>query len=227
MIYAMSDIHGEHSKYLEMLGKLDLKETDRLYILGDVIDRAGGGIETLLDMMKRANVVPILGNHEHSAVKLMKAFVDHPGDTGMIRSTAAYALWMANGGDETEDAFLSLDIGDQEKLVEYINSFRLYEELTAGGKTFHLSHSIPSFLRGRDIHSVSVFEFVWGEPDYGRRYNEKKIFVTGHTPTALIDPAYSGRIWQKNGHIAIDCGAAFTDGRLGCICLDTMEEFYV
>ena len=227
MIYAMSDIHGEHSKYLKMLEKLDLKQSDRLYILGDVIDRAGGGIDTLLDMAGRPDVVPILGNHEHSAVKLMQAFVDHPNETDRIRSTAAYALWMANGGDETEDAFLSLDAGDRKKLVEYIGSFKLFEELTAGGKTFHLSHSIPPFSRGRDIHDVSVFEFVWGEPDYEKRYDPKKLFVTGHTPTALIDPAYSGRIWQGNGHIAIDCGAAFTDGRLGCICLDTMEEFYV
>lgn len=27
-------------------------------------------------------------------------------------------------------------------------------------------------------------------------------------------------------HISIDCGCAY-GGRLGCICLDTMEEFYV
>ena len=50
--------------------------------------------------------------------------------------------------------------------------------------------------------------------------------MTGHTPTALIDMASRGRIWRKNGHIALDCGAVFGEG-LGCICLDTMQEFYV
>ena len=58
------------------------------------------------------------------------------------------------------------------------------------------------------------------------RYDPDVTFVTGHTPTGLIDPAYEGRIWQGNGHIAVDCGAAF-GGRLGCLCLDTMEEYYV
>ena len=36
----------------------------------------------------------------------------------------------------------------------------------------------------------------------------------------------SVRIYKKNNHIAIDCGAVYGN-RLGCICLDTMEEFYV
>ena len=74
---------------------------------------------------------------------------------------------------------------------------------------------------------MSYSEFVWGEPDYEIRYDRGVTFVTGHTPTDLIDPASKGRIWQKNGHIAIDCGAVFEGGRLGCICLDTMEEYYV
>jgi len=53
-----------------------------------------------------------------------------------------------------------------------------------------------------------------------------KCIVTGHTPTGLIDAAYNGRVWKGNNHIAIDCGAVF-GGVLGCLCLDTMEEFYV
>ena len=39
MIYVMSDIHGMYDKYIEMMDLIDLKETDTLYILGDIIDR--------------------------------------------------------------------------------------------------------------------------------------------------------------------------------------------
>ena len=53
-----------------------------------------------------------------------------------------------------------------------------------------------------------------------------KYVVTGHTPTGLIDEAYNGKIYIKNKHIALDCGAVFGNA-LGCICLDTFEEFYV
>ena len=61
--------------------------------------------------------------------------------------------------------------------------------------------------------------------EYEKEYFPDKYIVTGHTPTGFIDKAYKGRIYRKNNHIAIDCGAVFGNP-LGCICLDTFEEFY-
>ncbi len=69
-------------------------------------------------------------------------------------------------------------------------------------------------------------DFIIGKIEYDKIYFEDKFFVSGHTPTELIDKAYKGRIYRKNNHIAIDCSAAFGNP-LGCICLDTFEEFYV
>ena len=37
--YVISDIHGECDMFLEMLEKIELKDSDILYILGDVVDR--------------------------------------------------------------------------------------------------------------------------------------------------------------------------------------------
>jgi serine/threonine protein phosphatase 1 len=76
----------------------------------------------------------------------------------------------------------------------------------------------PELCTGRDL--------VWGEPDYEKEYYKDIILVTGHTPTVLIDKNSMGKIWKGNNHIAVDCGAVFGNP-LGCICLDTMEEFYV
>ena len=59
MIYCMSDIHGDYEKYRRMLETIQLKETDTLYILGDVADRGPEQVSILLDMMKRPNVRPI------------------------------------------------------------------------------------------------------------------------------------------------------------------------
>ena len=64
MIYVMSDIHGMYDKYIEMMDLIDLKETDTLYILGDIIDRGVNSMKILQDMMKRSNVFGIFGNHE-------------------------------------------------------------------------------------------------------------------------------------------------------------------
>ena len=52
------------------------------------------------------------------------------------------------------------------------------------------------------------------------------MLVTGHTPTVTIDPAYRGKIYHKNGHLAIDCGAGF-GLPLGCVRLEDFKEFYV
>ena len=41
MQYAVSDIHGCYDKYVELLRRLGLKDSDTLYVLGDMIDRPG------------------------------------------------------------------------------------------------------------------------------------------------------------------------------------------
>lgn len=45
--YVMSDIHGNFKKFLLMLERIDFKEEDSLYILGDVIDRGTKGLSIL------------------------------------------------------------------------------------------------------------------------------------------------------------------------------------
>ena len=122
--------------------------------------------------------------------------------------------------------FCKLFREEQKWFIKYMELLYTYDEITVGNRRFHLSHTLSEYDEKRGIHDVSLMEFVWGEPDYDKCYDPDVTFITGHTPTGLIDPEYHGKIWQGNGHIAIDCGAAH-GGRLGCICLDTMEEFYV
>ena len=74
MNYVTSDIHGCYDQYLRLIQRLDLKEDDRLYILGDHVDRGDGGIEIIQDVMKRKNVVCLRGNHDHCALVFLKRF---------------------------------------------------------------------------------------------------------------------------------------------------------
>lgn len=68
---------------------------------------------------------------------------------------------------------------------------------------------------------------IFTRPNYEKVYYPNKYLVSGHTPTPLIDEnCKDGSIYFKNNHIAIDCGSVF-GGRLGVICLDTFETFYV
>lgn len=225
MIYAISDLHGCYEKYIKMLEEIHFGDADTLYVLGDVIDRGDGGIRILLDMMGRANVRPIIGNHESLALGPMKMIAQSSASAAVAQNTTAYRLWRLSDGAPTEKAFRALDKETRQAVIDYIESFSIYDEITVVGRKFHLSHTLPDYDPGKPIHDVSYLEFIYGKPDYEKEYAPDTLFITGHTPTALIDPAYTGRIYQQHNHIAIDCGAAF-DRPLGCICLDTLEEIY-
>ena len=226
MTYVMSDIHGMYDKDEEMLGVIGFSDRDMLYVLGDVIDRGDDGVKAFRDMMAGPNVCVFLGNHEKMALPILKAIYKLNGSFEKIQETNAFSLWMANGGESTALDFCKLFREEQKWLIKYMELLYTYDEITVGGRRFHLSHTLPEYDEKRGIHDVSLMEFVWGEPDYDKCYDPDVTFITGHTPTQLIDPDSEGKIWRGNGHIAIDCGAAF-GGRLGCICLDTMEEYYV
>ena len=66
MTYVISDLHGYRiEKLKELLEKTNFSEDDRLYILGDVIDRNGdGGIGVLQWLIKQPNAELIMGNRE-------------------------------------------------------------------------------------------------------------------------------------------------------------------
>ena len=59
------------------------------------------------------------------------------------------------------------------------------------------------------------------------------VSVVGHVPTFLIRGTRSepATIWHSPDGclIDVDCGAVFSEagGRLGCLCLETGEEYYV
>ncbi|MBO4898572.1 MAG: metallophosphoesterase [Clostridia bacterium] len=232
MIYVMSDLHGRYDLYIKMLEKINLGKEDTLYILGDVVDRGADGVKILLDMMKRDNIVPLIGNHEHMAFSVLKKFcveiTEDNYDKQIDEKTYdMYGMWIYNGGEDTLKGFMRLDKDNRESVLNYLGEFGLFEEVEAGGNRFVLAHGgFENFSEDRDLDSYSLEETAWARCDYNKRYFKDKYLITGHTPTALIDKKSTGKIYKKNGHIAIDCGAFFLN-KLGCIRLDDMEEFYV
>ena len=60
--YVFSDIHGQYNMFIELLDKIDLKDTDTLYILGDVLDRGPHPIKTIRKLMEMPNAICLVGN---------------------------------------------------------------------------------------------------------------------------------------------------------------------
>lgn len=226
MDYVISDIHGCYDKYIKMLEKIKFSSDDTLYVLGDVLDRGPAGIKTLLDLSQRDNVVLLRGNHDHQAGILLANLHMLDDECCPSELIELYGVWLSDGGKSTLAEYLKLTDEDQITVINTIKRMRKSVEITIDGKQYLLAHTVPGVERSADYKNWTMEECILGEPDYEQCYFEDMYVVTGHTPTGFIDRQSVGQIWQGNNHIAIDCGAVFGKP-LGCLCLNTMEEFYV
>ncbi len=232
MIYVMSDIHGEYEKYISMLQKISFKDRDILYVLGDVVDRGKRPIDIIQDMMVRPNVYPIVGNHELMALDMLKTLSVEITDKNYFTHINEELMknlmqWQLDGGETTIKQFQRLPSDEREYVLEYFEEFVPYELVKVGSRKFLLVHSgLGNFSEDKELDTYTLEELTYIRPDFDKQHFEDENFyiVSGHTPTLEI----SGKpeIYKSKNNICIDCGATF-DGKLACLCLDTMEEFYI
>lgn len=225
MTYVISDIHGCYTKYISMLHKINFSPGDTLYVLGDVVDRGPETMKVVLDLAARENVITLKGNHDHEAFVFLKNLTMPDNDPRADEFAEMLRLWLSDGGITTYEDYLKL--GDKEKriVLSFLYSMLPFKELQIGDQKYFMSHTVPEKEKMLDLNVCRISDFITGEPEYEKKYYDDRIIITGHTPTSFIDTDYCGRIWRGNNHIAIDCGAVFGNA-LGCICLETGEEFY-
>lgn len=231
--YVMSDIHGEYEKYRRMLEKINLLDEDNLFVLGDVVDRGGRPVSVLLDMMGRPNVFPLFGNHDLVAfdvLRKLEAEITEENYATQIDIETMNELidWLHDGGQTTIDEFRTLDTEKRAEVLDYIATFSLCEVIDVGERTFILVHAgLGNFRKGKKLREYTATELLGmrGDPDFRYFEDETVYVVMGHTPTLTITG--KAEIYHSHNNIFIDCGACRKNGRLACLCLDTMEEFYV
>ena len=229
MIYAMSDLHGCYEQYLRMLDKIAFSSEDTLYLLGDYVDRGSRGFDIIFDFAGRKNVVALMGNHDFYAYSVLSELYESPQAIYSPRMEVKMNRWFSNGGYETYEQFNILHERKQRRILDILDSLPSYADITVGDRRFTMVHGgIAGYEPDRPLDYYGITELASCREDYSEpKFNEPgRFLVTGHTPTAIIDPNSRGRIFRNQDHIAIDCGAVFGLG-LGCICLDTLEEFYV
>lgn len=230
-VYVMADIHGEYDKFLEMLDTIQFQEEDELFILGDMIDRGPKPIKLLMDLSMRPNVFCLLGNHEYMAMKTLEALDVEITEENYDKQLSVdvmqgYMEWMQNGGEVTVKQYRALSVEDKEGIREFLNDLALYEIVRVAGINYVMVHAgFMNFSVGRSLDDYAAEELIFQRTDYSKPYFERAVTITGHTPTISITG--ESKIYQENRHINVDCGAAFPGGRLACLCLDTMEEYYI
>ena len=215
MVYIMSDIHGRKDRFDDVLRQIKLTKNDTLYILGDVIDRNPDGITILKYIMHKPNIKMLLGNHEYMMLNALQNEEDIP-------------LWYRNGGLITHKRWKKQRIAAREKIVEFINALPLTAELEMNGIKYHLVHG--KYPKAEMIENITAEELkkaiIWSRVHPGETGPEDAVVIFGHTPTIYYQEYDPMQIWYRKNLIGIDCGAAYPEGRLACLRLDDMKEFY-
>ncbi len=217
--YVMSDIHGCIKAYHQMLKKIAFMPDDHLYIIGDVIDRGNEGVNVLLDIMARNNVTMLLGNHEMMMMEALVAMSD-PANS---ESCPELDAWAINGCMPTLNQLDTLSDDQFSRMMDYLSHLKARLDIEVGGRKFHLVHGAPGGKNATDR------ELVWTrvEKDDPPFYSDRTV-ISGHTPTIYYNDGNKTDISLGYAVIVIDCGCFIEriPGRLGCLRLDDMQEFY-
>ena len=73
MTYVVSDIHGCLDKFNRLIKEINLKDGDTMYVLGDIVDYGEQSIELLCELSMMYNVIPILGDCDYKAYRMLTA----------------------------------------------------------------------------------------------------------------------------------------------------------
>ncbi len=218
MIYVCSDIHGCFARYKQVIDRL--KDTDHLYIIGDIIDRGNYGIEIFLDVMKRDNVTVLLGNHEYMMYCSLAL--------NMSRELYNW-ISLQNGGTITYDKFKKLDGKIQRRILEYIENMPLYVTIEENNKKYYLSHG--SYIKPiyenqyatiNDFDDEDIVSIVWHSPFNERwllnYYDGYDVYIHGHKFVQRFTNDYHAmRCIASNDNRSFE--VIDIDG--GCACLNS------
>lgn len=221
MKYAISDIHGHYEMFRQMLEKIRFTKEDKLYILGDMIDRGDEPLKLVQYVMKQPNIYPLLGNHEDMMLNVLH---DQDDEVHLER-------WYRNGGEITHNQFKELEEDVQKDVRTYLENLPLYIDLEKyllihAGVYLEENESNPTWENIKSRQNKR--DLVWiRELFYKKPALKDRVIVFGHTQTYHMGEA--GEIWFDKDKIDIDCGvySKSKNGTLGCLNLDTLETYYI
>ncbi len=237
MNYIISDIHGDKKKFLQMLKLVSFdSHTDRLYILGDVLDRGKYGIDIIrfiMPFIKAGSIILIKGNHELFCQYYLS------GDFSEKR-------WINYGGEYTLKSLKMMSEDEKKQLSEFLKQLPLYFEMETKrwGKVC-LTHSGICLERMElnQQYQVDVVESIKSAVKYDEyKYLISddlhlmgkatlsvldKYIICGHIPTYTSYMDSPNRIYIGSHYMDVDCGCGFENGVLGCYCVDSQECYYV
>ena len=231
-VYACSDVHANLKQFNKLLEFLD--DNDKLYVIGDVVDKGPDKLEVLKTIMKDDRITLLMGNHDLMMLSLL-SYIDEP----LINETEYYINlydnWINyNQGSKTLNAYLKLDDKEKKEILDYLFSTPVLLNIEVDNKKYILVHAYPLNDGKYDVYTKDLIseqtgllmwysDYVWERSPF--LHIEDKILITGHTPSAYYD---SDKIVHNDYWYDLDCGLAMLQekGKLGVLCLNDLSEIY-
>lgn len=229
MTYVVSDLHGDHAAFQNLLKKIEFTDDDILYVVGDIVDYGEDSMELLCEISMMPNVYAVVGDHDLKALRMLSAFdkMSKNGEAPTPEFAEEMSRWVKDeGGAPTLAGFRELSDEMREGVLDFLAEMTYYEELTVNDETFLMIHAgLKNFSPDREIDDYEVDELLFEPIDVDAEYYEDKTLVVGHVPTCDLPEGDEGRIYYGNGSICMDCGVE-KGHPLGCLCLETLKEYY-
>lgn len=234
-VWAFSDIHGQRELFDAIMAKIE--PNDKIYFLGDAIDRGPDGWTIFKQLMDDPRVTFICGNHEDMMYNALRRWPDFE----RCSWTEEMSVWDWNGNNPTIEAILADEPDVVKSYLDKIPNLPVFETyINSDGDIFWLSHAGLNFTN--DIRLwPNRQDFIWDRRHFISQTDWKSCpdnlyIIHGHTPVIyLVDELNNyfdnidteiepGAYYYCEGHkIDIDCGAHFTNQTV-LFNLDTFDE---
>lgn len=214
MRYAIGDIHGGAKTFRALLNRIELRRQDRLYLLGDYIDRgpdSKGVLDIILRLMFEGYCVcPVRGNHEDM---LLQSVSNEDGDF--------LKYWMEGWGAETLESFgVTTPVSVPSRYLTLVGQMPYLRV----DNDFVFVHAGLDMTVDDPLTESSPVTMMWGGAGpFDRNRLRGRTLVTGHTVRPLLQIEAS----LLTNHFQLDNGA-FTNmqpelGNLVALNLETMK----
>ena len=218
--FVVGDVHGEFPTLERLLAQVEFTpERDRLFALGDLIDRGPRSIDALAWMETGRIALSVRGNHEQMLLERIQAAEIGPDARGLTLhpwfardvERASWGRWKAMIRAMPIAATIRTRVGAV-GLVHATPTTRHWDTMLAklaAGDPDAMWTAISSTARARNDARRAEYE---GVPiDAG--IDGVRAVLTGHT--ILAEVATSANVWH------IDTGAGFANGRLTLAQIDS------
>ena len=203
MDYCISDIHGYYDLFCRLLDKIKFSGKDKLYVLGDIIDKGPESIRLAKLLFSMPNVYCIAGNHEYDFLKYYRA---------LMRQTENYD-WVLEKlrGYFTDGKLLDWETVDRFDFLPFYAE-KDKDILPQNGKCVLYGHTPVRYLTGRD----EILLYLRKGAAQGSRNIAD--YCKAHLDTGV---AFSGVL----GCFAIDnCQSFYVSERYSCFYASNMVQ---